>query len=178
MAAKIQLEIVTPQGQAFSDEVDEFTAPSVSGEFGVLPAHRPLLAGLKTGIVSYKKGGEEKRLAVGPGFAKVADDRASLITDQFCQQGDVDPVVARKELKESQEALEQLTPESDGEEILRQIAASRWAAIRLELYGDPPPATIVLAQEMRLLSGQVDYTELAHSEADLGASDEGSAEPA
>lgn len=178
MADKIHLEIVTPRGRAFSDDVDEFTAPSVSGEFGVLPAHRPLLAGLKTGIVSYKQGGEEKRIAVGPGFAKVADDRASLITDQFCAQADVDPVVARKELKESQEALEQLTPESDGEEILRQIAASRWAAIRLELYGDPPPPTIVLAQEMRLLSGKNDYTDLAEPEAEPGAADEGSAESA
>ena len=36
---KVTLEIVTPQGAALREEVDDVTAPSVSGEFGVLPGH-------------------------------------------------------------------------------------------------------------------------------------------
>jgi F-type H+-transporting ATPase subunit epsilon len=36
---KVTLEIVTPQGLALREEVDDVTAPSVSGEFGVLPGH-------------------------------------------------------------------------------------------------------------------------------------------
>lgn len=159
MAAKIQLKIVTPTGVKFTQEVDEFTAPSVNGEFGVLPAHRPLLAGLKTGIVMYRIGSEEVRVAIGPGFAKVEDDQADIITERFITKGDVDPIVARKELKETQDALDKLTNESDEKEIHSLIGQTRWAATCLELYGDPPPATIVLAQEMRLLSGDHDYTE-------------------
>ena len=171
MAGKIQLKITTPSGTQFAEEVDEFTAPSVDGEFGVLPAHRPLLAGLKTGIVSYRMGNEQFQVAVGPGFVKVENDEASVITDRFISKADVDPIVSRKDLKESQDALDQLTPESDQKEINRLIAATRWAAIRLELYGDPPPPTIVLAQEMRLLGGGQKYDETHEAETQAGAED-------
>lgn len=159
MAAKIQLKIVTPTGVKFTQDVDEFTAPSVNGEFGVLPAHRPLLAGLKTGIVSYRVGSEEGRVAIGPGFAKVEDDHAEIITERFITKSDIDVIVARKDLKETQEALDKLTSESDEQEIHSLIGKTRWAATCLELYGDPPPATIVLAQETRLLSGRQNYAE-------------------
>ncbi len=164
MAGKIQLKITTPSGTKFTQEVDEFTAPSVNGEFGVLPAHRPLLAGLKTGIVSYRVGNEETKLGVGPGFVKVEDDVADIITDRFTTRSQVDPVVCRKDLKEAQDALDRLTPESDQQEIRRLIAAIRWAAIRLELYGDPPPPTLILAHEMRLLSGGANYVEVEQDE--------------
>ena len=40
----IQLEVVTPTGMALSEEVDEVVAPSVQGQFGVLPGHLPLIA--------------------------------------------------------------------------------------------------------------------------------------
>lgn len=157
MASKIHLEIVTPEGVKFSADVDEFTAPSVQGEFGVLPSHRPLLAGLKTGIVTYKVDGETKAVAIGPGFAKVSDDVANIITDKFMAKSDVDAVVARKDLKDAEIALDALSHDASDEEKAQKIAASRWAAARLELYGDPPPATVVLAHEMRLLGGE-DYS--------------------
>lgn len=158
MAGKIHLEIVTPEGVKFSAEVDEFTAPSVQGEFGVLPSHRPLLAGLKTGIVTYKQDGETRAVAIGPGFAKVSDDRANIITDRFIKKDDVDAVVARKDLKEAEDAMDALSQDASEAEKTEKIAASRWAAARLELYGDPPPPTVLLAHEMRLLGGE-DYTE-------------------
>ena len=50
----IQLEIVTPTGVALRQKVDDVTAPSVAGEFGVLPGHLPVLAALRTGLVTYQ----------------------------------------------------------------------------------------------------------------------------
>ena len=49
MADTISLEIVTPDGLKLKEQVNELTAPSVQGEFGVLPQHRPMLAALATG---------------------------------------------------------------------------------------------------------------------------------
>jgi F-type H+-transporting ATPase subunit epsilon len=156
MAAKIALEIVTPEGVQFKDQVDEFTAPSVQGEFGVLPGHRPLLAGLRTGIVRYVKGGESHAVAVGPGFAKIEGDSANLMTSHFVAKGDIDPIVARKELKEAEEKLSAMSDATEETLHMGAVAEARWAAVRLELYGDPPPATVVLAHEMRVL-GHEDY---------------------
>jgi len=160
MAAKISLEIVTPVGVQLQVEVDEFTAPSVEGEFGVLPGHRPLLAGLRTGIVRYQAGGESHAIAVGPGFAKIENDTAQMLTDNFLKKEDVDPIVARRDLKESEEALAALPAAANDEQQASAIKAARWAAIRLELYGDPPPATVIIAHETRLL-GHEDYSALA-----------------
>lgn len=162
MAATIELSIVTPDGVQLTETVDELTAPSVDGEFGVLPGHRPLLAALRTGMVSYGKDGQRHAVAVGPGFVKVADDQAVLLTDKFIRKDDVDAVVARKDLKEADEALNRLgaEPLKEGDEhrLAELVADLRWAAARLELYGDPPPPTIIMDHEMRLL-GHEDYSQ-------------------
>jgi F-type H+-transporting ATPase subunit epsilon len=149
-AGHIALEIVTPDGVALSEDVNDLTAPSVEGEFGVLPGHRPLLAALKTGIVSYHREGEEHRVAVGTGFVEVSDDRAVLLTDRFVKKDDVDPVRARLELKEADEALDHYEGDPTTPEYAELVARENWAATQLELYGDPPPPTIRTFGEMQM----------------------------
>jgi F-type H+-transporting ATPase subunit epsilon len=141
-AATIDLEIVTPTGVALHEKVDMLTAPSVGGEFGVLPGHRPLLAALQTGIVSYVKGGAEVRVAVGPGFVEVTNDKAVLLTNLFSRKDEVDPVRARLDLKDADEALEHFKDEPGSAEYLEIMQKELWAATRLTLYGDPPPPMV------------------------------------
>jgi F-type H+-transporting ATPase subunit epsilon len=138
---KVTLEIVTPQGLALHEEVDEVTAPSVNGELGVLPGHLPLLAALRTGIVTYHRGGEEKKLAVADGFVEVKDDRALLLTDKVAKKGDVDPVRVRLELRDVDAQLDTYTGTPGSPEWQALVSREIWAATQLELYGDPPPAT-------------------------------------
>jgi F-type H+-transporting ATPase subunit epsilon len=156
MAGAIQLEIVTPRGRALAASVDEVTAPSVSGEFGILPGHLPLLAALRTGIVTYRQEGETKRCAVGPGFAEAGPDKMVILTDEYIERAAIDPVVVRKDLAEIQQQLAKLegvpivAPEAKGGDtaavdarIQRDLLITRenWLAAQLELYGDPPFAT-------------------------------------
>ena len=86
MADTIALEIVTPDGLKLKEAVNELTAPSVEGEFGVLPQHRPMLAALATGIVTYIQNGKSESVAVGPGFVEVAADKALLLTERFIKK--------------------------------------------------------------------------------------------
>jgi F-type H+-transporting ATPase subunit epsilon len=156
MADQIQLEIVTPKGRALVAAVDEVTAPSVSGEFGVLPGHLPLLAALRTGIVTYRRGNETTRCAVGRGFAEAGPDKLIILTEEYAERASLDPVIIRKELGEVEQELAKLesvpvvAPDAKGgdaadieargqREVL--IARENWLAAELELYGDPPPAT-------------------------------------
>jgi F-type H+-transporting ATPase subunit epsilon len=144
----IELEIVTPDGVALRETVQALTAPSVDGEFGVLPGHRPLLAALKTGIVSYnKKDGTEVKVAVGPGFAEVHEDHVVLLTDNVMRKEDVDPVRARLELKDADQALDRYAGEPGSAAYLEQLRKELWAAAQLTLYGDPPPPTVHTFQE-------------------------------
>ena len=156
MEGKIQLEIVTPRGRALTASVDEVTAPSIDGEFGVLPGHLPLLAALRTGIVAYKQGAETKRCAVGAGFAEAGPDRLVMLTNEYAEREAVDPVIVRKDLAEVQAQLQKLenvpiatTEAKDPDAAMAEARAQRealvarenWLAAQLELYGDPPPAT-------------------------------------
>src|SRR5271169_15629 len=83
---KILLEIVTPEGRKLAVTADEVTAPSVDGEFGVLPGHLPLLAALRTGIVSYRTGSDTKKCAVGPGFAEAGSNKLLILTDHYIER--------------------------------------------------------------------------------------------
>ena len=144
---KIDLEIVTPKGRALSCQCDEVTAPSVQGEFGVLPGHLPVVAALRTGIVSYRSGADTKRVAVGSGFAEAGEDKLLILAEEYAERKDIDPVVVRKELHEVQAKLEKILGQSEMTAELESekkalIDRENWLAAQLELHGDPPPATM------------------------------------
>jgi F-type H+-transporting ATPase subunit epsilon len=140
--AQFHLEIVTPEGVQLSEDIDELTAPSVDGQFGVLPGHRPMLAALTTGIVTYIQGGVATQVAVGAGYVEIHGDRAVVLTDRYSTKQAVDPVRVRLNLKEADEALDHFAGELGSSDHLELIAKELWAAALLELYGDPPPPTM------------------------------------
>jgi len=140
--AQFHLEIVTPEGVQLSEDIDELTAPSVDGQFGVLPGHRPMLAALTTGIVTYLQGGVATQVAVGAGYVEIHGDRAVVLTDRYSTKEAVDPVRVRLNLKEADDALDHFAGELGSSEHLELIAKELWAAALLELYGDPPPPTM------------------------------------
>lgn len=150
--AAIALEIVTPKGRALAVDADEVNAPSADGEFGVLPGHLATLAALRAGIVAYRNGTEWKRCVVGAGFVEVGGDRVLLLADEFALREAIDPVVVRSELKDVQSEIAKTESEaSDKSTEQGRVAAARlhgliarenWLAAELELYGDPPPATM------------------------------------
>ena len=46
----MHLRIVTPHGPKVESGITEVTAPGEVGDMGILPGHRPLLAGLGIGL--------------------------------------------------------------------------------------------------------------------------------
>src|SRR5262245_47225560 len=142
MPETIMLEIVTPTGVALRERVSDVTAPSVAGEFGVLPGHLPLLAALRTGLVTYQQAGEEHRIAVAYGFVEVAKDMALLLTERFMKKPDVDVVRVRRRLKEVDEELDHWQGDLTDPRRKELIEEEQWLATQLELIGDPPPPTV------------------------------------
>jgi F-type H+-transporting ATPase subunit epsilon len=166
--AQFHLEIVTPEGVQLSEDIDELTAPSVDGQFGVLPGHRPMLAALATGIISVIKNGVTTQVAVGAGYVEIHGDRAVVLTDRFSTKSAIDPVRVRLDLKEADEALDKFSGELGGTEHLELVAKELWAAALLELYGDPPPPTIRGYDEARRPENYVE-TAAEKPEDELGA---------
>nr|MBC8413888.1 F0F1 ATP synthase subunit epsilon [bacterium] len=90
MANKLILDIVTPDGHIFTDEVDEVTAEGTEGEFGVLPEHIPFLATLNIGMLSYKKGSETGYFFINWGYAEVGPDKVVILADSAEKSDDID----------------------------------------------------------------------------------------
>ena len=81
MANKLNLEVITPEKLTLREQVDEVVAPGLNGELGILLDHTPLISQLKTGILTYRQGAQNKRMHVSGGFVEVASDRVSVLSD-------------------------------------------------------------------------------------------------
>jgi F-type H+-transporting ATPase subunit epsilon len=105
MADKLTLDIVTPYGCVFTEEVDEIVASGSEGEFGVLPDHVPFLTTLKIGILTYKKGTETGYFFINWGYAEVGPDRVTILADSAEKSDDIDVERAKEAMKRAEERL-------------------------------------------------------------------------
>jgi len=130
----LQLDVVTPTGSVLSMKVDSVQAPSVEGEFGVLPNHLPLLAALKSGLLVWEVDGKRKVAAIGPGFVEGGPDKVLLLTDQFRAPEDIEPEKVREELAKAEEALKQFDELYEGPDYHELQRDIDWAVARLDAY--------------------------------------------
>ncbi len=114
LPTKLELKIVTPD-QSLSYEVDEVAMPGQEGDFGVLPGHTPLFAGLRTGTMWYRQGGEKHFLAVSVGFAEVLPDRVTVLAQVAERAEDLDEARAQAGMARAEEMLQHVPAEMDFE---------------------------------------------------------------
>ncbi len=128
----LRLEVVTPTGIAVRADVDEVEAPSVDGEFGVLPGHVPLLAALRAGVVTFRSAGRTVVVAVGPGFADTRPDRLSILTDRCIEAGDVSLSIARQGLEAAQRKMDEFPGLHEGNDFDDIAHARDWAQAQID----------------------------------------------
>jgi F-type H+-transporting ATPase subunit epsilon len=81
MADTLRLEIVTPEGTVYSENVEMVTLQGAEGELGILPHHARLMTQLVPGEMIVLKGGREAFMAVGEGLVEVTGERVAVLTD-------------------------------------------------------------------------------------------------
>jgi F-type H+-transporting ATPase subunit epsilon len=111
--ATLRLEIVTPEGQAYKDDVDMVILPGSEGELGIYPAHAPLMTQLAPGEVRILKEGRQKELVVGSGFAEITQTRVSVITDSALEDQFIDEKVTEEAIHRAEAALKDKNLASD-----------------------------------------------------------------
>jgi len=78
----IKLEIITPSGKIFGQEVLGVTLPGSDGEFGVLPGHASLVSLLSAGVVEVEKSDKTtETVAIDWGYVEVTEDRVTALVD-------------------------------------------------------------------------------------------------
>ncbi len=105
MAEKLTLDIVTPYGHVFTEDVDEIIASGSEGEFGVLPNHIPFLTTLKVGMLTYKKGSDTGHFFVNWGYAEVGPEKVTILADSAEKSEEIDPERARQAMKRAEDRL-------------------------------------------------------------------------
>jgi F-type H+-transporting ATPase subunit epsilon len=90
MDSTLKLEIVTPEGFAYSEQVEMVTLPGVEGQFGVFPQHLPLMTEMIPGEIIVRKEAHDHSFAVGEGMIEVTADHVSILTDMAVSADHID----------------------------------------------------------------------------------------
>jgi F-type H+-transporting ATPase subunit epsilon len=110
-----QVEVLTPEGEAFNDEVEMVSTRTSVGSIGILANHAPLLGMLDpTELRLYKSESDVVRYAQGEGFLQVYGNRVLLLVDEIFEvdelnSGDLEERLSRaeSELEKAEEGSEE-----------------------------------------------------------------------
>lgn len=127
----LQLEIVTPERLAYSEEVDSVVVPGAEGELGILPHHAPLLAMLGVGELRIRKGGEEESFAIAGGFVQVRPDKVVVMAEEADMAAEIDLERAQEARREAERALE--SGYHEGADLAAARAALQQALLRIRV---------------------------------------------
>jgi F-type H+-transporting ATPase subunit epsilon len=107
MAETLKLEIVTPDGRAFSEDVEMVTLTGAQGEMGILPRHVRLMTQMLPGELVARQNGRDRFLAVGGGLVEVTGRRVSILTDMAIAAESIDEAKAEEARRRAEARLKE-----------------------------------------------------------------------
>ena len=107
MAETLKLEIVTPDGKSFSEDVEMVTLTGGEGEIGILPQHVRLMTQMMPGEMVVRQNGRDRFLAVGGGLVEVTGQRVSILTDMAVAAESIDEAKAEEARRRAEARLKE-----------------------------------------------------------------------
>jgi F-type H+-transporting ATPase subunit epsilon len=124
-----QVEVLTPEGEVFNDEVEMVSTRTAVGSIGLLAHHQPLLAMLDpTELRLYKSETDVVRFAQGEGFLQVASEGVLVLVDEAFAREVLDVADLRERLRRAEDEL------SRAEEGTEEERAAARAKRRYEAF--------------------------------------------
>ena len=124
MAETLKLEIVTPEGTVYSEEVEMVTMPAVMGQIGVYPHHTPVTTQMEPGEIIVHKDGRDVFLATGEGLIEVTGRRVSILTDVAVAADRIDEAKAEEARKRAEARLREKLSDEEAATINASLARS------------------------------------------------------
>jgi len=101
------VEVLTPEGKVFEDEVEMVSTRTTTGSIGVLANHAPLMAILEpTELRLYKSDSDVVRFAQGEGYLQVVDNSALVLVEEAIAPDEIDRSAFEARIQEAREAAE------------------------------------------------------------------------
>lgn len=105
--AKFPVEVVTPEGSVFAEDIEMLSTRTTVGTIGILARHEPLLAMLEpTELRLYRSESEIVRFAQAEGYLQFQHNRALLLVEEAVPPDALDPQTLQTRLSEAREAAE------------------------------------------------------------------------
>jgi F-type H+-transporting ATPase subunit epsilon len=126
--AKFPVEILSPEGEVFSGEVEMISTRTVTGSIGFLANHTPLLAMLDpTELRLYESENDVTRFAQGEGYIQVGGNRALMLVEEAHSPDELDVGELRDKLQRAESELES-AEEGSEEYRVAERDKRRWQA--------------------------------------------------
>jgi F-type H+-transporting ATPase subunit epsilon len=117
---KFPVEVLTPEGEVFSEEIEMLSTRTTVGSIGVLAGHEPLLAQLEpTELRLYRSESDVVRYAQAEGYLQFAENRALLLVEEAIAPDVLDRATFETKLSDSRAAAERA--EDGSEEKARAL---------------------------------------------------------
>ena len=119
---KIRVEVLTPEGQVFDDEVAMVSTRTKVGSLGILANHAPLLAMLDPTELALYENKEDglnanrdsaTRFAQSEGYLQVADNRVLILVEDAIPPDQVDKGAIESKLEEAKRNAEEAEEDSE-----------------------------------------------------------------
>ncbi|RPH36322.1 MAG: F0F1 ATP synthase subunit epsilon [Chloroflexi bacterium] len=123
----LRLEVVSPDGRVFTDDVDSVVVPGIEGELGILPHHTPLVTALGTGELRIRQAGTVQFMLISGGFVEVRPDKVVVMAFVAEHSDEIDAATAAAARKAAEADLEAV---HDPVDLARVRAALQTALMR------------------------------------------------
>ena len=124
MADTLRLEIVTPEGIAYSEDVEIVTLPGVAGEMGVYPQHVPLMTQMIPGEMIVRKDDQDSFIATGGGLIDVTAKRVAVLTDLAVAADRIDEAKAEEARQRAEARLREKLSDEEVASVNASLARS------------------------------------------------------
>jgi F-type H+-transporting ATPase subunit epsilon len=124
MTDTVKLEIVTPAGTVYSDDVELVTLPGVAGQMGIYPHHVPLITQMVPGEMIVRKDGHELFIATGEGLIEVTARRVAILTDLAVPADRIDEAKAEEARQRAEARLREKLSDEQVASVNASLARS------------------------------------------------------
>lgn len=102
----VEVEVLTPEGEVFSGEVQQVSTRTAVGELGILANHAPLLASLQpTELRLHVSDSETRRYAQAHGWLQVFGNHAKLLVEEVLDPEQLDAATLKEQLADAEQRL-------------------------------------------------------------------------
>ncbi len=133
---KFRVEVLTPEGEVFNDEVEMVSTITTVGSLGLLANHSPVLATLEpTELRLYRSEGDIVRFAQAEGYLQMAENQALVLVEEAVEPSKLDRGELETRVQQAQAAADAAPADSEEQTRARRDLRRAEAFLKVAASG-------------------------------------------